>query len=914
MKFRYISFLAIAALVVACTSDLESKPDGVVVVEPSSSDYIQYGDAIQGRLTIRVSEELAEKIESARVTKAPIEQALQCDAIAALGVSTLERTFPYAGRFEERTRREGMHRWYNVTFDDATSNTRAASSLLDVEGVEFVEDKRQPCLKSGPLTPYNPANVATRSESSAEAVFDDPMLAAQWHYANRANVPGFVESMDINVEPLWRSGVTGSSAILVGVVDGGADFSHPDLKDNLYVNEAELNGVSGVDDDGNGVMDDVYGFNFVSNNTEIIPHDHGTHVCGTVAARNNNGIGVAGVAGGDGTEGSGVKMLVCQIFEHSSSGQDVVGDGAWAIKYSADTGAIISQNSWGYPQAGVAEVDKQAIDYFVKYAGIDENGNQVGPLKGGIVIFAAGNDNVSYSNPGEYESTVAVTAIAPDGMRAPYSNYGEWADIAAPGGEQVRWEPYIGGVLSTVPVGKYDDDYGYYTGTSMACPHVSGVVALYLSKMYAEGKTDGLTPDVVIERLLNSTRSLVDFEPNDYMFMGRGLIDASRFVGIESDTVPSEVENLSVEECHYTSLDLKWSKPQNAMGYTLYCSESSLEGLDADNMPSDVSVIDVNKSAVNGDVSYSVINLQPSTKYYLAIRSWDYAGNVSEISSSISAVTEVNQTPIFYKEEQTIASDKILLSPEETPKMVYTIADPDGDKVIYEHVAGSSAESAMYNEDTQTITLFINGSKAPAGTYTATFKAGDKYGALTVFEVEYIISPNMAPEVVQTIDDLIFDELGKSRSIALSRYIVDKDGKQAPTFTASSSDSAIVVCEIVDNTSLKVTTKGYGVATVTVTATDKIGGEVSTQFMVTCGNDDDYSVVLYPNPVSTTLNIKSEALSLEELIIYDSNGVEVLSTTDLTKRRVDVSALSRGVYSVAVVVAGKSNILNITKL
>ena len=125
---------------------------------------------------------------------------------------------------------------------------------------------------------------------------------------------------DCNVKPVWEKYTAGKSNVIVAIVDGGIDITHEDLVDNLYINEKEKNGQPNVDDDGNGFVDDVYGYNFVTADGvvggKIEPDDdgHGTHVAGTVGARNNNGKGVAGVAGGDGTAGSGVRLMSCQTF------------------------------------------------------------------------------------------------------------------------------------------------------------------------------------------------------------------------------------------------------------------------------------------------------------------------------------------------------------------------------------------------------------------------------------------------------------------------------------------------------------------------------------------------------------------------------------------------------------------------
>lgn len=174
----------------------------------------------------------------------------------------------------------------------------------------------------------------------------------QWHYKNFGITPRSVEGADINLFEAWKQ-TTGSPNVIVSIVDGGIDGSHEDLKDNLWINEGEIPG-NGIDDDGNGFIDDVYGYNFVSDKGEITLDEagHGTHVAGTVAARNNNGIGVSGVAGGDGTPNSGARLMSCQIFE----GANGSGQGAGATVYGANNGAVISQNSWGYDYPGPGNI------------------------------------------------------------------------------------------------------------------------------------------------------------------------------------------------------------------------------------------------------------------------------------------------------------------------------------------------------------------------------------------------------------------------------------------------------------------------------------------------------------------------------------------------------------------------------
>jgi gliding motility-associated-like protein len=268
------------------------------------------------------------------------------------------------------------------------------------------------------------------------------------------------------------------------------------------------------------------GKNFVTRSSDVTPDDHGTHVAGIIAAVTNNGTGVAGIAGGSGG-GNGIRLMSCQIFEGDNSAQDI----GEAITYAADNGAVICQNSWGYDKAGeYNQSELDAIQYFIDYAGKDskENARPGTKMQGGIVIFAAGNDGSDdHWYPAYLDYVTAVSAIGYTGKRAHYSNYGSWVDIAAPGGDSNHGR--YGTILSTLPTNssyspKEGAGYGWMQGTSMACPHVSGVAALVLSKY----GNPGYTPDMLRKRLIDSTRSLTAYDPTYASRLGKGLVDARK--------------------------------------------------------------------------------------------------------------------------------------------------------------------------------------------------------------------------------------------------------------------------------------------------------------------------------------------------------------------------------------------------
>lgn len=264
-----------------------------------------------------------------------------------------------------------------------------------------------------------------------QGVPNDPSFASLWGMTK------------IQAPSAWD--LAQGNGVVVAVVDTGVDHTHPDLAANIWANPDEISG-NGIDDDGNGYVDDVHGWNFVSNsNAPLDGHSHGTHVSGTIAAVGNNGLGVIGVA-------PLAKIMAVKGLGDDGSGYDT--DLAQGIVYAADNGADIINMSWG--GTGDSPVIEEAIQYAYSL--------------GVILVAAAGNSAIDASQflPAKYAGVITVSAFNSADTMASFSNFGTKIDVAAPGV----------GIQSTVPGGFYSS----YNGTSMASPHVAGLAALILSQ------------------------------------------------------------------------------------------------------------------------------------------------------------------------------------------------------------------------------------------------------------------------------------------------------------------------------------------------------------------------------------------------------------------------------------------------
>lgn len=531
MKKTFYKISIMTALIAGFSSCAIEEPVSVQADQTEKLSPVSE-EALEGELLVRFDSRVSDILEKSGVTKSgPLAPASRSGVLSVDEILELvkgyqvERVFPIDTRSEEKARKEGLHLWYVVRFSDEYPVEKVAADLAQLGEVSRVEYNRTlKRAETGKAVPLTREAMKQMKASAKAAKFNDTHLGLQWHLVNNGDLgqTKFVAGADVNVEKAWDL-CTGDPSVVVAILDEGFDITHPDLKGSLWTNENEV--WRSVDDnDGNGYAGDYHGYNFAAGNGVIstggrYDTGHGTHVAGVIAATNNNNIGISSIAGGNGTE-PGVKIMSCQIFSGSIAA--TVLDEVRAIKYAADNGAVILQCSWGYisgaanpydwsPQFSTSEqwknsnvLEFKALDYFVHNAGSPD-----GVIDGGIIVFAAGNEYApAASFPAAYPDYISVAATAPDYTPAVYTNYGTGTTVSAPGGDQDYYYEYgeglnrgaIGCVLSTMPYTVTGEEgplagYGYMEGTSMACPHVSGVVALgisYAAKLRKHFKADEL--------------------------------------------------------------------------------------------------------------------------------------------------------------------------------------------------------------------------------------------------------------------------------------------------------------------------------------------------------------------------------------------------------------------------------------
>ncbi|MEL7313960.1 MAG: S8 family serine peptidase, partial [Cyanobacteria bacterium J06559_3] len=350
----------------------------------------------------------------------------------------------------ETTQTQGFEQWRI----DGMSLEEAIAQYRDHPAIEYIEPNYT--LTAGAVLPNDPSydelwglNNAGRADGTDDADIDAP------------------EAGDIR---------TGSPDVVIGVIDTGVDYTHPDLVNNMWTNSGEIPD-NGIDDDNNGFVDDVHGYDFVNNDGDPFDdHDHGTHVAGTIAAEGNNGIGVTGVTWS-------AQIMALKFLDAFGFGTTF--DAIQAIEYAILMGADVTNNSWG------GGAFSQPLQDAIAAAG----------EAGQVFVAAAGNfssnTDTAPSYPAAYDldNIISVAATDDDDQLASFSNFGATSvDLGAPGVD----------ILSTTP----GNNYGFLSGTSMASPHVTGVVSLLLAE------NPDLTPPEIKTRLIETVDPLPSLAGN----------------------------------------------------------------------------------------------------------------------------------------------------------------------------------------------------------------------------------------------------------------------------------------------------------------------------------------------------------------------------------------------------------------
>ena len=638
MKKSIIALAALAMIGVSC-----SKQENIQ--EPAAQQHTltaklvggTEGELVPGSILVRLD------AESTGLVKGGGFGSISSEIFGEVDVTSFRRALPVQPKNTEVARKYGLDQWFIAEFDQQTPVTAVAGKVAQSSRVRSVQYNKfvEPIVSDKVFAAED--LVITKAADAEVEGFNDPLAKHQWNLYNDGSISAkAVAGADVGVREAWRL-TGGDPSVVVAIFDCAVATRHEDLKDAVWQNEAEINGEDGVDDDGNGFIDDKNGFNFVgcyAINEDYINgaldgqkqtavkgnplnsmagSGHGTHVAGIIGATNNNGKGVSSIAGGTGN-GDGVRLMTCQIFQGNSYCADA--QNAAAFIYAADNGACIAQCSYGnsniityddlYINGGEvgslkinsASLENAALRYFLDPA----NSNHES-LEGNMAIFAAGNHKNPYSiYPGALSYVISVTAMGWDFLPGEYTNYGPGCKIVAPGGQYNPEDGnYASMILSTgvaaaatqspgVETEKgTNKNYVYMQGTSMACPHVSGVVALGIS--YAKKLGKKFTREQMHSMLLTSVTDIDQFNPGGSMSkyvgqMGTGAVDAWKFLmAIEGtptflakagETVkidlskycsPSQTYEIAVDAATRQSLGLE-SDPVIKNGYLEICCKN----------------------------------------------------------------------------------------------------------------------------------------------------------------------------------------------------------------------------------------------------------------------------------------------------------------------------------------------------
>lgn len=920
MKLKHLLLIPLIVALFSCVKEEGMNGDGTQPLPESKIVTFPEEDLIPGLLSIQLSEDAATRVAEATRGGGLMSGMPEFDdAIALIKTYKMESLFSGKPKFEARRRKAGLHLWFNVHYDASLSPMDAAKQLSHLGEIVQIVPAHKITMPDYKMTVADPA---AGGKVNAPTSFNDPALGQQWHYNNLGDKPGFEAGADIRLFEAW-SIQAGHPDVIVAVMDMGVDVRHEDLAQNMWVNP----------EDGSN------GYNFVHDTPIIDAGDHGTHVAGTIAAVNNNGKGGAGVAGGRGGSDTGARIMSIEIGDENLPGPDKFTDQtkiSESFVWAAEHGAVISNNSWGYDGGNhIDPILKAGIDYFIDYAGLDEYGVQIGPMNGGIVLAAIGNGDPGYltsqSWPACYDRILAVANYGPAFEKSVSSCYGPLVDISAPGGDYTRFGQ-VGMIFSTIP----GNQYAMMEGTSMACPHVSGVAALVVSQLGTSqpGFTNDALWDILIESVLDV--DINEKNPSYSDLLGAGYIDASKAVRAEMTHVPPTAPEDLWGAWQYDSADITWTvQPDGNKNptakYKLLFSENDLAGADFDNPPADAKVFNITTGdkAVGAVLRQKVDELQPGTTYYVSAIGIDTYNNVST-PVSISGTTATTKAPNAVTDlTATFGFNNALVE--------WTVTgDDDGTAAVsYEVViaAREFTDEAFVNPPADVTKKTVQVGSASIGdplseTFDGLAENTLHYIAIAALNATGDRSPVAAitgttqedktPEQTDYPADIYFPALEHVVTIDMSEYFTD-DIDTNLSYEIVVEPASIVAVAKTEGSTYTFTSKAYGNAKVTITATDSGGKSIADELLVMC-RDDSRPMDLYPNPVKDYMYIRlgQNTRGTADVKMYNSSGINVLTgSTNITTfepGRINVSDLPSGNYTVVVTNNNKETKGSITKL
>ena len=519
-------------------------------------------------------------------------------------------------------------------------------------------------------------------------------------------------------------------------------------------------------------------------------------------------------------------------------------------------------------------------------------------MKGGIVIFAAGNEGQNFSSS-DYDGMVSVTSVGADYKRAYYTNYGSWCDVAAPGGDVKKGNQ----VLSTLPGNKY----GKMQGTSMACPHVSGIAALILARYGGPG----YTPDALRKRLEESVTDIS--AQNAGYYLGKGLVNAYKAVAGSGGVAPEKPTGLSVS-AQSNNIKFSVAVPEDAddgkpSAIFIYYSKTNFTS--TKNVMFGMFYVENQK--VGEVLSGSITGAEFNTEYYVAAQAVDLAGNKSALTERVKVSTGGNNAPVI----KALSPVEFTLKPHESVAASFEIEEPDGHFYNIDLEPGS-AGAVLDTLTREKPKVRISGPNTPSGTYTAEMTVTDYYGLASATKVKYTVLENHKPVLVKEMEDRFYtSKASGTEEVDVADYFYDEDGEDL-TYKFEFSNPDVANMTYSDRKFL-ITTMNYGTSEITVTGTDVRGESVSASFkvMVTDGSKE---LTCYPNPVKNVLNLRlgKECNSISVKVIAASGAVffkgSFTGVTPFEPVKVDMSAASAGAYTVVVNADGKEIKSNIVKL